>query len=483
MKLDEVTAVLRPRSDWEAIDLGLAMVRRDFWQLCFTWWLGMLPMLLVLPFLYQHPFWFCFLFWWWMPVASRMVLFRLSRRLFGDDLGWKDLWREFPRAIKRRFFFRMFWARVSPWRPLTMPVEDLEGLRGKDYAVRCRILMRRGDSSVIVLALWRGMLTFWVAGAVFFTGMLFVPETLSEAWNETLRLWWDGDGVEPPFSLAMGVIASFCVSLCLVDMFSVGAGFGIYVNHRTWIEGWDVELAFRRLGNRLQGIAGLLLAGFLLLAGLPLSAQDGEQAEVVIENVLADQDFEVHSETIMEPVPWTWDWLDWLNWGGGSGGGGFLAFLSGLVKIMVVVGLVGFVVWLCYRYRHIFAVRGGGSAKRVSAKATVVMGMDVAPESLPEDVAATALTLWRAGQHHQAMSLLYRGSISWMITRAGVEIAESDTESDCLKQVHQAGAGHEDYFEGLTQQWIALAYALEKPADDEIERLCGQWPFSEGRVE
>ena len=32
MRLDTVTAEIRPRSDWEAVDLGFAMVRRSFWR-------------------------------------------------------------------------------------------------------------------------------------------------------------------------------------------------------------------------------------------------------------------------------------------------------------------------------------------------------------------------------------------------------------------------------------------------------------------
>ena len=51
MRLEGVTAELRPRSDWEAVDLGLALVRRDFWRLFASWWLGMLPVLVLSPFL------------------------------------------------------------------------------------------------------------------------------------------------------------------------------------------------------------------------------------------------------------------------------------------------------------------------------------------------------------------------------------------------------------------------------------------------
>jgi hypothetical protein len=42
MRLENVTAEIRPRSDWEAVDLGLALVRRDFWRCFSVWWLAVL---------------------------------------------------------------------------------------------------------------------------------------------------------------------------------------------------------------------------------------------------------------------------------------------------------------------------------------------------------------------------------------------------------------------------------------------------------
>lgn len=481
MRLESVTAELRPRSDWEAVDLGLALVRRDFWSLWSIWVLGMLPMLLLgfwlLP---DHPVWFCFVFWWWIPVASRLVLFKLSRRLFGDDPSKGEVLREFPKAVVRRFFFRMFWARFSPWRPLTMPVEDLEGLKGKDYSARCRVLMRRGDSSVILLAMWRLFLSFWVAVTILFTVALFIPEGSGHGWSESIILWMDGAEAVLPSGLVIMLITSICCSLGLVDIFSVGAGFGIYVNHRTWVEGWDVELAFRRLGSRLQGVASLLILGLVLSLAPPVHADEGGD---VIEQVLLHEDFEVHSETIKTPK---WDWFDNWNWGrsssksSGGVGGGFLEALAILLKIGLIGGLLALLAWLVYRYRYVFRGGRGGGGRIKKPQAKVVMGMAVAPETLPEDISDTALRLWREGRRHEAMSLLYRASISWMINDAGLEIAESDTESDCLRRARQANVRHLNYFDGLTKNWMSLAYAREELGEADWNRLCGEWPFSEG---
>ena len=50
------------------------------------------------------------------------------------------------------------------------------------------------------------------------------------------------------------------LAMSLTDVFVTGAGFGVYLNNRTWIEGWDVELAFKRLARRLAKAAMVMLS-------------------------------------------------------------------------------------------------------------------------------------------------------------------------------------------------------------------------------
>lgn len=106
------------------------------------------------------------------------------------------------------------------------------------------------------------------------------------------------------------------------------------------------------------------------------------------------------------------------------------------------------------------------------------MGMDVAPESLPKDIPGQAMELWLAGRKQEALGLLYRGAISRLIETARLEIAESDTESDCLRRVAAGSPVYEGYFGGLTRVWMRLAYARITPHDQEVGELCSAWPFA-----
>ncbi len=478
MRLEDVTAELRPRSDWEAVDLGLALARRDFWRLFACWWLGMLPMLLLgFAFLREHPILLLLVCWWWVPVASRLVLLVVSRHLFGELPPWSAVFREWPRATFRRFFFRMFWARFSPWRPLTMAVEDLEGLRGKDYAQRVRLLLRRGDATVVALALWRIALTFWLAAAVLFTERMFLPEPVQEEWWQALTSSMQNSWLDLPPALAWSMALSFLLSMSLVDVFSTGAGFGIYVNHRTWIEGWDVELAFRRLANRLRG-AGTALLAVLLFLGATTFTKAAEDTEATpketIDEVKSHEDFTVHKVRVETPSP---------SRSGPAPNLGWLGNLMSVLGYAVLGAAIAFVIWMLWRYRHILNRKGaGGSDKKLPHTARVVMGMDVAPESLPKDIPAAAMELWRVGRRQEALGLLYRGAISRLIEGNGVEIAESDTESDCVRRVSTEAATHATYFGGLTDAWMLIAYGRVAPQDEAMVQLCQRWPFPERRT-
>lgn len=494
MRLDAVTAEIRPRSDLESVDLGLAMVRRDFWRCWAVWWLAMgVPLVLCGWVLWDHPLWCLMLAWWFKPVGARMVLFQLSRRLFGEQPSWRALWREVPRAWTRRFWYRLAAARLSPFLPVTMAVEDLEELRGEPYRRRADQVLRRGTGVLTVVYLLADLAAAWFGLALFGLALILVPQGQDAPWTYALEEWNPSDPTSIPLLLLRTLSVCVLMAMSLTDVWLTGAGFGLYVNTRTWIEGWDVELGFRRLAQRLTRVAGLLALVGLLSLPQPLMAQaqdelpeDPGSAEVadpapvvrppeeVIREIKAHPDFEV--QKVKRKLP--------KSRGGGELSAGFLT-LSGLLSlaltILAVVAVVGWVGWMLWKYRHLFAKAAatGDDAER-RPKARVVMGMAVTPESLPPDLPGSVWALWQAGHRQEALGLLYRGTIAKVIERGRVEIHEADTEGDCLRRVEAAGgSAHPTYFVGLTKVWIRLAYAGMAPADEVVAELCREWPFAE----
>jgi len=478
MRLDEVTAEIRPRSDWEAVDLGLAMIRRDFWRCLSVWWLAVLPVFVLCGWLlWDMPALWLLVFWWFKPWGSKMVLFEISRRLFGEKPAWKSALREIPRVWVRRFAYRMLWARFSPWLPLTIAVEDLEGLRGKAYSQRCTQVTRRGESAIMWIYFIADLASCWFGLAILMIVIMFIPEGQDGGWMLAVETWNPDAPMDIPVVIIRTVSLCVMAAMALTDVFVTGCGFGIYINNRTWIEGWDVELALKRLARRLTKVVAVLVAAcFLTIPSRGMESPEPSPAEVMKE-VKAHQDFKVH--TVKDKVPRnkssSWKWPDWLKFGN-------VSWLGEVFVVGAIALLIGLLAWLLWISRHTFRGGGGGEEVCVAPRARVVMGMEVSPESLPKDIPSAALALWRSGRHHEALGLLYRGAISMAIDVGRVEIQESDTEGDCVRRVERAGAAaHPEYFRGLTRVWMALAYAELTPRDPEVESLCRAWPFVERR--
>lgn len=493
MRLDAVTAEIRPRGDLESVDLGLALVRRDFWRCLAGWWMAMgVPIVLLGWWLWEQPLLALMIVWWFKPVGSRMVLFQLSRRLFGEQPAWRALWREVPRAWTRRFWYRLVWARLSPFLPVTLPVEELEGVRGKDYRRRSQEILGRGTGVLTTVYLLADLAAGWFGLALLGMATIFVPQGHDAPWTRALEEFDPADFTHIPVLLTQTFSVCVLVAMSLTDVWLTGAGFGLYVNTRTWIEGWDVELAFRRLGQRLAKAAGLVVFAALLLpspalgktwerspAGAPqeleMAAQEPPRrppAEVIRE-VKSSPDFTV--KKFKRRVAKSGNIETSL-------GGGVLSILGTTVLVLVVAAALGWLGWLLWRYRHAWSRAATRGAAPTKPQARVVMGMTVTPESLPPDLPAAVWALWQDGRQHQALALLYRGTIAMTIKTGRVEIREADTEGDCLRRVEAAGGqAPAGYFQQLTRVWIALAYADEVPATTTVAELCQKWPFAERR--
>ena len=100
-------------------------------------------------------------------------------------------------------------------------------------------------------------------------------------------------------------------------------------------------------------------------------------------------------------------------------------------------------------------------------------GLDIRPESLPENIGAAALELLDAGQEREALSLLYRGALSRAVHRHGIAIAASATEGEALRAVNAAlDPPRAAYFAGLVALWQRTVYAGESVMREPIARLC-----------
>lgn len=268
MRIDALTVVLRPRSSWEAIELGTALVRRHAAAIWRPWFALTLPVLIVanlVAWSVGMPALAMLLVWWLKPVFDRIPLFVLSRAVFGEVPDTRTTLSSAFAGGFRLHAGYLLWRRLTPLRSLVMPIDVLEGGTPAEVAARRRVVAGPvygvASLAMLVFANFEGALVIGLAALIF----LFVP---NEYMQVLLQLLWRSVREAPAWlQVTQGVLA--WAAMTVTEPFYVGSGFGLYLNRRTGIEGWDIELAFRRMRARLQGVASVGLLMMLLMLVVP----------------------------------------------------------------------------------------------------------------------------------------------------------------------------------------------------------------------
>ena len=162
------------------------------------------------------------------------------------------------------------------------------------------------------------------------------------------------------------------------------------------------------------------------------------------------------------------EWLQWLadaiSWFGTTAR--LLLWVIGILA----AGLLGLFI------KRFLEVRGvGPSALRVVTP-THVRDLDIRPESLPEDIGASALAMWERGERRPALALLYRGSLSRLAHVHGVPIRDSSTEGDCLQLASaHLQAAPSAYVTRLIRAWQRAVYGSADPTEEAMRALCTEF--------
>lgn len=522
MRIDGLTLDLRERNAWEAFDLGIALARDTGWKLFLPFGIVFVVMALVLhaiAFLLDWPTWTALVALWWLkPAADRIALAVLGQAVFGAAPAWRNTLDSLASIPRAGLLTSLLWGRIDFARSFHLPVRQLEGQTGKAGRERIRVLDKRlrGHAIWLTVAIWHfvGVLILGLNGLF----ALLMPDNV-HAEPFYFSLFRD-----TPDNLASQYFSSlvYVLAECMLEPFYVAAGFALYLSRRTALEGWDLEVAFKRMAARIEeqnkvtvvsGAIALLLAGALactVLVPAPALAQTdrGEQQDqdepenantaqsdpvaqqktapspaapkaeskekAAVRQVLATPEFEQWANEK------TWKYIGKSSEPGkpprfGDGFAQFLQLIGQLFRGGLWVLAVAVLAWLLYLLvRHFGWFRDNFRMQRV--KPDVLFGLDLRPESLPDDVPGAARALLAQGNMRGALALLYRASLSYLIHERDLDIQVGDTEGDCMRLVARAGpAALSAYFAQLMDAWGLIAYAGRKPADAEVTRLIDHW--------
>jgi len=470
---DRLRVAARPRTPWEAADLGLALLRAQAGPVYRVWLTILLPLALVLGVACRNSPWLAPLILWWLkPVLDRPVLHVLAKSTFGETPGLAETLRGAPGYCRKGVVSSLLWRRFSQERGLLLPVWQLEEPGFKTFRKRRKVLFQRGQAQARLLT-WACLLFNLVLIAGVLAGLAYFrpgeggPGLLAAVFaGPSHRLAW----------LDVLLAALPTLATAAVEPVYVAAGFGLYLNRRVQLEAWDLEQAFRQLAQRARQHAGrgLLLMALLAMLGLGLGAQERpvppSPAKAALAEVLRSPEFATHrpawrlhsrrpsgpGRTLAAPA--------WF--------GRALDLLALLLKWLLPAGLLFWLGYTLWNHRRGFAL---AMERPPAPPPESLLGLDIRPAGLPADLPEAAARLWDLGHRRQALALLYRGALAHLVHRLELPLPASATESECLRLGGAAlpGPGAE-YFARLTATWLRVAYGGQ-PAQDQDRDLCAGW--------
>lgn len=503
MRLSDASVVIRPRPTWEAMDLGVLLSQRHRRLLMTSWAVVTLPVFALLTWVFwESPSLAVFIFWWLKPAFERLPLYILSKAMFGETPTLKQALYQWPRLLKPQLLASLTWRRLSLSRSFLLPVVQLEGLGGEARQQRLQVLLQRDANAARWLTVIGVHLetALWIGLTVLF--YLLLPQQVAVDWS------WQSlitAATQDWRWLEHLTNAFYALVLVVWEPIYVACGFSLYLNRRTVLEAWDIELVFRRLRQRLNSAAGLLLAVILLMP----ASQGVWAAESVpspdsprlLEQPLTSQAARASIQKILEQPPFknlesvtryrfgedkasaespddgqTPAWLKALFELFGSQRFGTVAALIETFLWGAVIVAIGLLLWRYRDWLQAFVSRRPLPGKKApSSMPQQAFGLDLNRETLPADIAASAENLWQT-QPREALGLLYRALLSHLLNDFNLVLKAADTEGQVLERVKQLQQpALLDYSRTLTLHWQNMAYGHRLPPADSRQQLCDGW--------
>jgi len=487
VQLDRLSVVIRPRNAWESVDLGFILVQRWWLDLYKVWFAIILPLFVLIyctTYLLGISKYATFIIWWLKPLYDRIVLHFLSHAVFDEHPTIKQTYKALPSLIfNSRLFLNLTFLRLDLARSFHLPIWQLEKPSFMASFKRSRV-MQKGTANIatwltVVCVHFEWVLTIALFGLIY----LLIPVNVEIEWH----YFFFAEEETGWFGILTAMI-EFIV-LGIIEPFYVAAGFSLYLNRRTHLEGWDIELSFRRIAKRLtelkNSILPFIIIGIFTLSFLPTLTQaqtaSPEMAKTYIEEVLQQPEFGETKEV------YEWRYIDDKEINNQqipdfNMNADFRKFLSlvfanffEIILWLIVIGVtIYLIIYLSKKpWTQPFFETQQHTTYQFSQH---ILKQQVDEKMLPDNIAQDAWQLWQDDKKRAAISLLYRGSLYTLQTHKGLNIHESATEKECVnlvKRTQSEEIGH--YFVKLTHSWQAIAYAKQLPDEITVKELCHHW--------
>jgi len=467
------TLSLRSRSVWEAVDSGVLLWRGNFIYFIPFFAVPVWVIACGLRLFSGELFFIPYLGLWWLkPLFDRIALHIVSKRFFDAPVtsSLKSICRGIA-EMRRGLLGDLLWRRFSPNRAASMPARVLERLGAKQFALRKKNLESGGINfcpliSILGLAMEAALLLGEILFALM-TASLFFP-TAIEYLQENSQI------------TEIIIFAAFCFNYILAESLYACMGFGLYINSRVEVEGWDLELLFKKFAKR-QNDARLLKVALLicLFMALPFSAYaesasefpDGfpvatEKAVLDLKTILASPDFGSEREGwAIRFKDRDYEELPDVDFGEGFEKiRSLFGFLLRLFVVLAIISFAAFVFyWLIKNRRQI--LRG-----KLSAQRSLVKGKqpEISRDST-ELLFSKAEDFFHAGNLREAWAACFSGCLGAYSLFYSIAFPVDATEYDCLGLVRESDPSERGFGE-IVQNWILFAYGNLTPEENAFEK-------------
>ena len=504
---------LRRRSVWEAADSGVLLWRKSF--IHFIPFFA-LPLILIACALWLLPgntvFLAYFTIWWLKPLFDRMVLHVVSARFFAADNDSPFRYRDMCKglfAMRRGLLGDLLWRRFSPYRAALLPIRVLERSDGAQFKSRknalasgglnfCALISAFGLILEAILLAGEAVFAMTVtqmilpSGTYFFRHNMHITETL--------------------------IFAAFCMNYILVGSLYVCMGFGLYINSRVEVEGWDLQLLFQKFAaapsaapaafrRGVSSVTAVLL--FCVFFALPQTAyanggkpdgdtpNGGETQFTFLENLPSPEAYSL-LEVLPSPDAYSLDILHEIlespDFGGSREGWGIYLrdrgnrqesptlpsqeFLERMQRLrqafayvlrgVAILAAAGLAVFALYWYRK---NRRKGITPLWDGKNNYAFS-PFSPEE-PEALFSKADDLFKRGNLREAWAACLAGCIGACAKYHALSFPPDATEYSCRDLVRRLLPARAEGFSALVQTWVLFAYGGRPPGEDAFEKaLC-----------
>ena len=471
--------LLRRRGIWEAADSGVLLWRKNFF--CFIPFFA-LPVTLVACGLRFLPgnlqFLSFFSIWWLKPLFDRLALNVVSVRFFASREKTAFSFRDIRKGLwgmRRGLLGDLLWRRFSPGRAARMPIRVLERINGERFRQRKRTL----NSGGLAFCSFVTVLCFALEAFLLLSKITFVAVAAETFFPSGFfdRVWSNDELV------ATLIFTAFCFNYIFVGSLYVCMGFGLYINSRMEVEGWDLQLLFQKFAagsaaSKLGTVAVLFFCFFLILPQ-PAYADLESQAETrsfseelrapdaeslkILEDILASPDFgfpylrdgwgirfreRERPEPVLRVRPPAIDRQ-------------ILGYMLRAIAVLAVAGLAGLAVyWYLKSWRK----------KMFRPKSDVkIFANPLFSTESPEMLFVGAEDFFRQGNQREAWAACLAGCIGACEKYRSLSFPADATEYGCLALARRAMPAEAEGFENVVRNWVLFAYGGRPPSDRAFE--------------